>query len=152
MVLFAAGGCTGGIPIGQVQGKVTLDGRPLASGCLVNFMPKSSGAEIGCGITHGDGSFSAFRGEEPGLPVGEYQVIILPPAQDPQEFVEQERKNMQIVFTAIAVGNKALLENLAMPQAKIVPQKYWVETTSGLRVVVQRGQNLADFALTTDEN
>lgn len=148
-VLFCSSGCSFGPAIGLVEGTVTLDGRPLTEGCLVNFVPQTKGADLGGGLTNEDGGFLAVSGELPGLPVGEYRVAILPPLLDPEEEAEVQQKNRSTVIGALISQDKTLLENLVMPQAAVVPRKYWTDATSGLRLTVKRGKNSAIFELTT---
>jgi hypothetical protein len=67
-----------------VEGKVTLDNKPLTGGS-VTFYPEPKGtdpvAAVGMGYIGSDGSYSlkTMMGK-PGAPPGKYKVVVTPPA------------------------------------------------------------------------
>jgi hypothetical protein len=149
--LLLAGGCssdTGPQAVtGKVSGRVTVDGRPLQAGCVVTFLPTTAGAEIASGLVGENGAFIAISGELPGIPVGEYRVIVSPPPLSPDEEEALTRKNSQAVMNALIKQSREELEKVEYPQDAIVPRQYWRESTSGLTFVVQEGDNDAPFQL-----
>lgn len=78
--LVCLSGCGGGIETADVNGMVTLDGKPL-SGVIVQFEP--SGGEqtklpTGTGLTNAQGRYVVFRpGGKPGAVVGQTTVRVL---------------------------------------------------------------------------
>lgn len=146
-------GCGSGdgkrVVIGQVSGRVTLDGEPVMENSALVFMPTSAGAEIGSGVIGDDGTYVAASGKHKGLPVGDYRVIVTPPRLDPQEAAELEKKNTQIVMGALIKKDRKELDKVEYPQDAFVPRKYWTESTSGLALTVKEGENSADFELTS---
>jgi len=73
LTLTLAGcGASDDLPREGVSGKVTLDGKPLASG-LITFMPTSEAATQGGGMIQ-DGAYSIPRDQ--GLVPGSYKVLI----------------------------------------------------------------------------
>jgi len=119
----ALAGCGDGTPnLGSsypVKGKVTLpDGKPLPQVKVVFSGPVTGGA-----TTESDGTF-AFKGDNAGLPAGDYKVRL--------EIVE----------------SKGTLKNPVLP----FPGKYLDEDASGLTASVKPdGPNDFDFKLNKDE-
>lgn len=152
-LLTIASGCWSGsarkVVIGKVSGKVTLDGEPVKAGSVLTFIPKSAGAEIGSALIRDGGIYVATSGEFPGIPVGEYRVVVLPPRMDPKEEEELAKKNFQITMNALVTANKKELAKVEYPQDAIVPKKYWTESTSELTCTVAEGENTADFELSS---
>jgi hypothetical protein len=73
-VLFTAGCGGGGPSLGEVSGKVTLDGQPLA-GALVEFQPAEGRGSIG--VTDAQGSYRLSHTEDlQGAVVGTHTVRI----------------------------------------------------------------------------
>lgn len=137
--------------LGKISGKVTLEGEPLKPGCVLTFLPSSAGAEIGSALIRDDGTYVAISGDHPGVPIGDYRVLVSPPKMDPKEEEELTKKNSQAVMTALIKKDRRELEKVEYPQDAIVPRKYWAETTSGLTCSVKEGENTADFELTRPE-
>jgi hypothetical protein len=150
-VLLTTAGCGKSpkkVPTGTVSGKITLDGEPLKEGCVVHFVPKTVDAELSGGSIDRDGHFVAASGKRLGLPVGDYEVQILPPPADQAQQEEDRKKIMGAVLQA--VENKT--RNPTLPQfsqESVVPFKYWSETTSKLRVKVEEGDNNVNFNLSS---
>jgi len=156
LVIAALSGCGSGderkVVTGTVKGKITLDGQPLEPGCVLTLMPTSAGAEISSGLVLGDGTFVAASGEIPGIPVGEYRVMVSPPPLSPEAEEELTKKNSQAVMSALINKSKAELEKVQYPQDAIVPRKYWRDTTSGLTLTVKEGENTPSFELESTKN
>lgn len=77
-------GCSHGNlpPLGRVHGKVTLNGKPLAS-ALVVFHPAKG--HISCATTDGDGNYDLiFIRQEHGVLVGKHRVEVS--TQPPEDF------------------------------------------------------------------
>jgi len=117
--LFWSGGCgPKELPTGQLTGKVTHHGQPLAKGVvtLVN-------SQTGIGASSPLDASGAYRIES--VRTGNYQVAVQPPpAPSPEE---------------MASGAKVELSP--------IPPKYQDPQASGLTATVNEGANTADFDL-----
>jgi hypothetical protein len=71
LALLAAVGCSGGLPYGDVQGEVTLDGKPLKDG-YIRFAPVD-GKTPSAGAVIADGRFREQ------VPVGTHRIEITSP-------------------------------------------------------------------------
>ena len=81
MVLASACGC-GRVGVGDVTGRITLDGAPL-DGVAMLFWPVDGSGE-GCGaITHGDGTFAVRMEGSPTVRPGQFRVVIQDPRNMP---------------------------------------------------------------------
>ncbi len=83
-------------PTGEVEGTVTVDGKPLTEGSVSFYQPEtgeSGGAELGAG--------GKFKLESP-LPVGKYQVAFQPP--DPPQPDDEASGKLASKITDIHVG------------------------------------------------
>lgn len=79
-LLLALAGC-GSPHESSISGKVTIDGKPLATG-TVTFHPLGGGAAA-YGLIRPDGEYAISTGAEKGLAAGEYAVTVVattPPA------------------------------------------------------------------------
>jgi hypothetical protein len=75
--LVTAAGCgESGISPVPAEGKVTLDGAPLANASLTFFATGEDGA-YGFAISDPDGHFSVSHGKEKGLRPGKYKVTVI---------------------------------------------------------------------------
>lgn len=120
-------GC-GGEPLGEVQGRVTLNGQPITQGSVV-FENLEAGISVNAPLD-ANGRFEVRTYEQAGLPPGTYQVAV-----SPRGFQEEHE--------AIAVDPDAHAANSPM-----IPTKYHLPATSGLTFEVQAGAN--DFDLKLD--
>ena len=112
-------GCGAGQPpTGKLAGKVTLQGKPLASGTvtLVN-------TDSGIGASSQLDASGGYRIDS--VRTGEYQVAIQPPPAPSPE--------------AMAEGAKM--------EPSAIPDKYQDPQASGLKVTVGKGDNTSDFDL-----
>jgi hypothetical protein len=80
LVLSACAGCNGGTDTQPVEGKVTLDGRPLEQVHLIFYPVEANPAKPTrfIGLTDAQGHF-AMRGDEgkfDGMPAGKYRVTL----------------------------------------------------------------------------
>jgi Carboxypeptidase regulatory-like domain len=116
---FALTGCGGPV---DVQGKVTLNGKPLA-GAMVVFIPEGGGPEAGA-FTDAEGNFRLNGRKTEGTLPGEYRVIVSkkewPPGVTPPD-------PTKMTFDSV----KAKRET--------VPANYTVQDRTPLRVTVPRG-------------
>ncbi len=111
-------GCGGEGPTGDVQGRLTLQGKPFTEGSVVFF--RAVGVPAGVGELGPSGEFSL---DEP-IPVGEYQVAI----QAPEDELPAGAENPNPGVTPVSV-----------------PLKYMSETTSGFIARVKEGDNKFTF-------
>jgi hypothetical protein len=105
---------------GSVNGMVTLDGKPLATG-TVTFHPVGSGP-MAYGRIQADGRYSVVTASRQGLPPGEYVVTVVATAPPPNPKLE-------------------------IPGELLTPVRYGRLDQSGLHFTVQRGQNTFDLPL-----
>lgn len=133
-MLLAVAGCGGGKkePTGTVSGKATLDGKPLAEGCVIVCQHVQRGLPAG-GKTAADGSFKLTMHDGSGLVLGEYQVLI----QTPEKKMTHE-ETMKLAQT----------KSFPKPDDSVVPAKYRDFNTSNLKLTVKAGANTFDVALT----
>lgn len=108
-------------PTGNVVGKVTLGGEPLDQ-WAVDFV-KADIMHVASATLSSSGD---FQFEQP-MPVGDYQVAILPPAEEAPAGEEEDAKRAEVM--------------------KRVPEKYWSHATSGLTATVKEGDNSFTFEL-----
>lgn len=112
VLLGAVAGCTKSEPVGTLQGKVTLGGQPFSNARL-NFVSKTTGVATAADI-ESDGSFKVATP----LKAGIYTVFLSPKTEaDPDH----------------PRGGTG-------PDPK-VPQAYWNESSSPLKVEVKTGLN-----------
>jgi hypothetical protein len=118
-LLVLACGC-GGTDLGQVTGKVTMNGQPLAN-VEVEFQPADNGRPSS-GVTNAEGVYELqFSSQEKGALIGEHTVRI----------------------NAAEGGDGDDEENPAKPT--VIPAKY--NTQSTLKKTVNSGQQTIDFDL-----
>lgn len=75
--LVGCGGRDPNLPkLEPVSGTVTLDGRPLAN-ASVTFVPSGTTRGTGAtGVTGPDGKYTLMSRGEPGVPAGDYRVVV----------------------------------------------------------------------------
>jgi hypothetical protein len=119
------------LPTGQVTGRVTLDGRPLARGTLCfeapGVRPATARIEDGrivAATTHTEGD---------GLPVGRLAVAVFAREERP---VEPAADPGGARFAADSMAGRSLL-----------PRRYNEPSTSGLMVTINPGENTLELAL-----
>lgn len=124
---------------GQVSGKVTVDGQPLANGCQIIFM-SSTGGYTASGVITDGGSYKLVYPDAGGLPAVEYMVQFTAPVTpdtaapvDPSQMAAKMKLGPKAKADADATGP--------------FPLKYASTHTSGLTYKVEAGENTKDFAL-----
>lgn len=143
-VLFTLAGC-GNDGLGKrspVSGTVTYKGQPLAKG-TINFYAAAGGEE---GATRGafgvieNGKYTlSTQGENDGAFPGDYLISIM--ARDVDMTEAQANTN----------GGSARQDDVSKAYAnakKLIPEKYEVPETSGLKKTVKSGSNTIDIELT----
>lgn len=145
-------GCTQGssIKTEYVEGVVTLDGKPVA-GATVMFVPVTEGQGMSAtGYTDENGVYTltavATGGQKAetggGTLPGEYYVsVVKAQAETPMTQEEAEEKGVEYEAPSVDKG----------PEVKfLVPEKYKLAQTSGLKVTVKEGENNIPLELTSD--
>jgi len=111
MVMTAISGCgkRSGLEMGRVNGRVTLDGKPLAD-ALVTFIPDESVEHASTGITNERGDYSlSYTYDNPGALVGEHHVKINSPAKNdesPKDTVLPASYNTNTLLTAVVKSGR----------------------------------------------
>lgn len=114
-------GCASDPPRGEVRGRVTLEGKPLAAGRVI--MEDSATGEALTAAIQSDGSYEMKSHLGAGLPPGTYRVAVSP--------------------QAMARGDEVVLAGDA-PQASsgpAIPDKYQSVASSGLVITVEADSN-----------
>lgn len=122
VVLATISGCGGpNEPAGRVSGKVTSPAGPVTEANVQ--LVRADGVPIGAASLNASGEFTF----EKTVPVGDYQVAVLPIVEEvPAEDVDP-RRHQEVI--------------------KRIPQKYWDSHTSGLNVTVKEGDNSLTLSL-----
>jgi hypothetical protein len=142
--IFAAG--CGGLRVEYVEGRVTLDGKPVPR-AIVQFAPKGEGRFAG-GQTDSNGRYSLnAMGGRPGAgtPAGEYDVAI--------EAYEDQFAGMPERPSDPAKAEKwdqEMARRGMTPAQWLAPKEYAEVRTSGLSASVKPGKNTIDFDLKSD--
>jgi hypothetical protein len=105
-----------------VEGKVTLNGKPLA-GATVVFIPEGGGAEAGA-MTEEDGSFRLVTTKTEGTSPGQYRVTVSkkewPPGMTPPDPAKMQFADVK-------------------KKRETVPLDYTVQDKTSLHVTVPKG-------------
>jgi hypothetical protein len=124
---------------GQVSGKVTVNGEPLAPGCQIIFS-SATGGYTASGVIKEDGVYSLNYSDSVGLPAVDYMIQFTEPVMpDVPQSVDPSQ-----MAAKMKLGPKA---KTASDSTSLVPLKYLSTNTSGLTYKVENGQNTKDFAL-----
>jgi len=108
-----------------VSGRVTFQGKPVWVG-VMRFSNPQAAVDMTADLNP-DGSYEVVRVSGKGLPVGTYQVAVLPPRRDrPMGLIEKPAK---------------------LPPVPDIPAKYHQPSTSGLSLTVKPGVNVFDVEL-----
>ncbi len=132
--LAGLGGCGGGdnLPREEINGSVTIDGKPLPRG-MVTFVPADAEVSTQGGASIQDGKFTIPRIQ--GLVPGKYKVVVSSPDDKPEEFTDKKDSNN-------APGMPPV------PAKEVVPSAY--NTDSKLEAQVRpNAKNVFDFSLTS---
>jgi hypothetical protein len=127
MIVAMVGCGQSGPNLHTVSGKVTFQGKPVATG-LIRFHSPPLGIDLMAYI-RADGTYRVKMAQGDGLPEGEYQVAIEPPRVE------------------VPVGVMKLPPALQRPD---IPAKYRQPATSGLKLTVAPGDNQLDIDMLPD--
>jgi hypothetical protein len=135
LLVLSAGtlGC-GGIKTYPIEGRVTLDGKPVAA-ANVTLHPIGD-LPMGRAATGSDGSFRIQSTTGDGLPAGEYEVSIIK-----QEF-HPPGGNTKAAESPLDMAMGWRITNL-------LPRRYGNSTTSGLKVTVPSEPDAYELKLTS---
>jgi hypothetical protein len=135
VILFSLIGCgkNSGEVTGTCSGKLTLDGKPAAAGCVVVCQHVKRGLSAGAKVEP-DGSFQILMQDGPSLIAGDYKVLIQPP-----DFKMSHEEAMKL-----AQANK-----FPKLDDSVVPSKYRSYETSKLFMIVNAGKNTFDIPMVT---
>jgi len=133
-------GC-GGSNLGQVSGKVTMDGEPLPN-VMVTFVPQAGGRSS-TGTTNAAGEYELVYVGETGAEIGTHKVSVKSLAA-PAEAVA-ETSSDSAAYEAQALGSASDYDNATTTEK--IPAKYNTETT--LVEEVKPGSNTINLELTS---
>lgn len=137
-------GCgSGGPPLGQVSGTVTLDGEPVTNG-LVTFTPEAGGRGS-TGKTDASGKYTLSFVEGPGALVGTHKVTVTTLKE--AAAVEEVSSDSDAYMKQAMGGSASDYDNATVTEP--IPAKYNTETT--LTCEVTSGGNTFDIPMTTGE-
>jgi hypothetical protein len=136
---FVTCGCSsGGVTVYPVKGKVTFNGKPLAGGGSIAFVPQGGEAKVDSGgEIKADGTYELTTHKPgDGAMVGDFKVVIIQTV-----FNEPER---------VADGEGApKAATAAVPEAERIPEMYSDFEQSPLKAKVEaKSQNEFNFDLT----
>jgi len=117
LACLAMAGCGRKGEYGTVSGTVMFNGQPVSEGMVVFFEPELrvyQGARI-----QPDGKYSVSMSDGPGVPVGQYQVAVMPPVIE-------------------SPGSKAF-GPMTVKEFRNIPVKYRNPRTSPLKLAVVEG-------------
>lgn len=135
-LVFALGLCClglvgcgdGGPALGLVEGKITLDGKPMF-GVVVTFTAEGGSASYGVTDKNGDYSLM-FTDDKAGAMVGKHKVTLESPRLSRSEIEEMKAEGQELP-----------------PEVLPVPKKY--QGDGALTAEVERGKNTVNFELTS---
>jgi hypothetical protein len=139
VALLSLAGCgPGGPKVYPVKGKVSYNGKPMAGGGSIAFLPKGSGQTEGKlpgGIINEDGTYEMMTHKEgDGAMEGEYRVVITQvTAKEPEPTPD---------------GTAPPPAAAAVAPADVIPPKYSDQQNSPLTAKVEAKSNEIDFNLT----
>lgn len=118
-------GCETSEPIGEVSGKVTLDGKPVTAGGVI-FSNTEKGVHVLVPIKS-DGTYQLETAAGYGVPLGTYQVAVSPPIPEP------------------------VMPGAPKPEATsqpiVIPVKYQKPGGTGLETTITNGTNTYDIKM-----
>lgn len=142
LTILAASGCGGGdqVDVYPVQGKVTFDGKPMAGGGSIAFLP--TGGQKGKapgGTIDKDGTYVLSTYDQgDGSMTGEFRVVIS------QTVVDEPETNLD----SDAAGSEADVEPVeVVPEKDRIPAIYSDPVNSPLTAKVEAKSNEIDFDL-----
>ncbi|MGI9427652.1 MAG: hypothetical protein ACR2NM_03260 [Bythopirellula sp.] len=140
MIAVAGLGCGKSVPVGYVNGTVEFDGKPAPVDHVVFFQQPSKGIIAGGMIGENGEYVLKYRGAE-GIPPGDYVVFVGPPASNmtEQEFAALKRK--------VDAEYRARGQKPPPSPDWVMPEKYYLASTSPLRESVTTGENVINIKL-----
>lgn len=139
--IVASVGCgSGGYagPTGNVSGTVKLGGQSVPDGCNVAFVSDSGFTATGL-VSGGSYTLHGTSKNADDIPVGEYRVMVTPPATTGQMSDAEYDKMMSESASGQATPSA--------PEKTPIPAKYNTTTTSGLKYEVKEGSNTIDIEM-----
>jgi hypothetical protein len=124
-------------PRGKVSGTITIDEKPLPSGCQVLFMSDKGYTATGTVAEGGHYTLNYVHGD---MPAVEYLVQLTPPATSATPNVDPLKMAGNI---KLSKKGKEGADDLPFPQ------RYTSTSSSKMSYKVKEGENKADFALTS---
>lgn len=138
--ILAASGCSSGLDLGQVTGRVTIQGKPVPSGVIM-FYPENGPTAVGEIRADGTYTLSTIKPGD-GAIVGLHRVTIQSTKVGSGQLVEPKRFEDEL--NTGRGGRKVLVPGAV---EWLVPQRYSQLSTSELSATVRRGPQAIDFAV-----
>lgn len=121
------------VPTGRLSGKVTYKNAPVTDG-TVTFRDAEQG-RVAAGTLNSDGEYQLLFGGGLEVPAGEYAVTVTPP----EVHVPIASEQIQTPRPALTPTGKPIAPN--------IPSKYRVFNSSGLKTIIDEGENSFDIEL-----
>lgn len=138
-------GCGPDAKLGEVTGKVTLDGQPV-KGAVVTFTPVDGG-RASVGKTDDNGVYNLAFGAEPGALVGTHKVTVQAVTSTGGTTFDPNIRSDSPEYEKQAMGGSQADYNNAK-STETIPAKYNKETT--LEYEVKSGKNTIDIEMTSN--
>jgi hypothetical protein len=138
LLVLVVAGC-GKPPMQEVQGTLTLNGKPIGN-CKVGFFPDTEKFDtnrhgFGFGVTNDKGEFKIQHPQgEQGIWAGKYKVTLV-------AWIDQSGKSLGIDTKPSEVSGGV---------RNLFPDIYEAPSTTPERAVVKRGENTFNFDIVTD--
>lgn len=146
--LLLLAGCGDGIALYEINGTVTLDGKPM-EGLMVAFSPEGGGIS-GAGRTDASGNYTITCPKGKGLPAGMYNVgisEIVVADNGASEMQEVESSSNSSSYEQMAMGNNMAQYKAAEKKKATIPAKYNKQST--LKETVAETDNTINFDLSS---
>jgi hypothetical protein len=136
-------GCSGGLRLGKVTGKVTFKGKPVPTGTIM-FHPDAGPAAVGAIGPDGTYTLTTIKPGD-GAVVGSHRVTIQATTVGPGSLAEPSsfEEEMQLAQRKDPKAKVLVPGKVTW----IVPEKYSRPDTTDLTITVQPGRNTIDFLL-----
>jgi len=138
-LLFALG-CSGGLKVVPMEGKLTLDGAPVKDASLT-FMPSDAGGQTAVAATGSEGTFRAMTGNAEGIMPGKYRVVVAVSSGSPATTNAGGEINSADYAKAMSKAMKAPAKSKSD-----IPAKYTQPSETPLQVTVD-GSGLTGYEL-----
>ena len=123
--LLVCSGCGGSGNLGQVEGVLTIDDKPIGQATIA-FYPTTGRSSIG--FTDDNGHYTLqYTNTETGAVIGDHKVTISTETEGPDQYSEPG--------------------SVAPARKESMPRKYLSNKTTDLTATVERGENTIDFKL-----